>query len=212
MRVSLVLAATLMLASSAEAGKQTWTFERDKVGSRPAGFSVAHTGAGKEGAWQVRVDPAAPGRANVLAQTDSDTTDDRFLVAVPDGTSATDGRLTVRCKMVSGTVDQACGLVFRYRDSRNYYVTRANALEGNVRLYFVKGGVRKQIASWTGKVTAGAWHTYAVEFRGPRIRVSWDGAGVLDHRDQTFPGAGKVGLWTKADSVTYFDDLSLETL
>ena len=126
--------------------------------------------------------------------------------------SLRDVRLSVRCRPVSGRVDQACGLVFRYRDENNYYVTRANALEDNVRLYHVVNGRRRQFAGWNGKVAGQTWHTLAVEARGNRFRVEYDGKAVIDASDDTFREAGKVGLWTKADSVTHFDGLSAKPL
>lgn len=188
---------------------RAWSFDGDGADAAPAGFRFARTGSGAPGGWVVRAEADAPSKPNVLAQLDADTTDFRFPVAVADEPSLRDMRLSVRCKMVSGKVDQACGLVFRYQDENNYYVTRANTLENNVRLYHVKDGRRQQIASATGTVAAGAWHDYRVEVRGDHIEVFWDGAKLLDHRDSTFPGAGKVGVWTKADSVTYFDDLTV---
>lgn len=100
--------------------------------------------------------------------------------------------------------------MFRYRDENNYYITRANALENNIRLYRVVNGRRQQFAGWDGKVTSVVWHTYEVEAQGDHFQVFWDGQKVIDARDETFSGAGKVGVWTKADSVTYFDDLKIE--
>ncbi len=144
----------------------------------------------------------------MLAQVDADTTDYRFPVAVANEPSLRDVKLSVRCKPVSGTVDQACGLVFRYRDQDNYYITRANALEDNVRLYHVVKGDRRQFAGWNGKVSSGAWHSLRVDAKGDRFEVYWDDKKVIDAHDGTLTDAGKVGLWTKADSVTYFDDLT----
>jgi len=190
----------------------TWKFDSDQPGQSPAGFSFGRTGGGAPGRWVVRAESAAPSRPNVLAQVDADGTDDRFPVAVADGVFLRNLRLSVRCKPVSGQVDQACGLVFRYVDENNYYVTRANALENNIRLYYVREGRRRQIASFSGRVTAGVWHKYAVEVRGDRIKVFWDGRQVIEKRDATFPGAGRVGVWTKADSVSYFDDLAVMSL
>lgn len=192
--------------------RRTYSFEDARSGAAPSDFSFARTGSGKPGRWAVVEDSTAPSGNRVLGQLDADRTDFRFPVAVASAPLLTDGRVTVKCKPVSGQVDQACGLVFRYVDADNYYVTRANALEGNVRLYYVKGGKREQIASWKGKVTAGRWHAYGVEFRGDHIVVTWDGAAVLDHRDRTFSRPGKIGLWTKADSIAYFDDLTAEPL
>ena len=191
---------------------KTWDFQSDKVDEAPAGFSFGKTGKGRPGKWVVRIDSTAPAGDHVLAQVDTDDTDDRFPVAVADAPVLKDLRLEVRCKPVSGKVDQACGLVFRYRDENNYYLTRANALEDNVRLYHVVNGRRRQFAGWNGKVAGQTWHTLAVEVRGNRFQVQFDGNPVMDAQDDTFQGAGKVGVWTKADSVTHFDALSAKPL
>jgi hypothetical protein len=148
----------------------------------------------------------------VLAQVDADSTDYRFPVAVADGPSFKDVKAQVSCKPVSGKVDQGCGLIWRYRDANNYYLTRANALENNVRLYYVKDGRRVQIASWSGKVASGQWHKVAVDARGDRFEISFDDKKILDAKDATLGEAGKVGVWTKADSVIWFDDLSATAL
>jgi hypothetical protein len=189
-----------------------WTFDADRTDAAPVGFSFGRTGDGPTGRWIVKAAADAPSAGNVLAQTDTDATDMRFPVAVADGPSLRDVRLSVRCKAISGKVDQACGLVFRYKDENNYYVTRANALEGNVRLYHVKDGRRKQFASWSGEVKGNAWHELRVDARGEHLEVYFNGAKVIDANDKTFPDAGKVGVWTKADSVTYYDDLSATSL
>lgn len=186
---------------------QTWSFDADKAGGPPAGFAYGRTGSGKPGSWIIRAEPGAPSGANVLAQLDADSTDYRFPVAVANEPSLRDVRVSVKCEPISGRVDQACGLVFRYRDENNYYLTRANALENNVRLYVVKDGHRKQLESWSGAVTGKAWHELRVDAREDRFEVYWDGKKVLEGKDRTFADAGKVGVWTKADSVTYFDDL-----
>jgi hypothetical protein len=190
----------------------TWTFDADRADAPPAHFSFGRTGDGRPGRWIVKAEPDAPSGGNVLAQTDADDADARFPVAVANEPSLRDVRLSVRCKPVSGKVDQACGVVFRYKDENNYYVTRANALEGNVRLYYVKDGRRKQFAGWSGAVTANAWHELRADARGDHFEVYFDGAKVIEADDKTFPDGGKVGVWTKADSVTYFDDLSAAPL
>jgi|tagenome__1003787_1003787.scaffolds.fasta_scaffold20597580_2 hypothetical protein len=189
----------------------TWTFEADSPGKPPGGFSFARTGEGKQGSWIVRAEPDAPSGKAVLAQVDRDDTDYRFPLAVT-GPELKDLRLTVKCKPVDGKVDQACGLVFRYKDENNYYITRANALENNVRLYHVKDGRRVQFAGWNGKVAKNTWHQLAVEARGEQMVVSFDGNRVIEASDGTFSNPGKVGLWTKADSMTLFDDLTLTAL
>ena len=192
-------------APSAPPSAREWTFDSDAVGSPPAGFSFGRTGEGREGKWLVRADPA-----NVLAQTDGDPTDNRFPVAFTVETFPADVDLRVKCKPMLGSVDRACGLVLRVSDANNYYLTRANALENNVRLYFVKEGHRQQLASWSGPVTSGAWHDLRIVAKGDHFEVSWDGSTVIDHRDTTFLNGGHVGVWTKADSVSYFDNLSVK--
>ncbi|MBZ0119282.1 MAG: DUF1080 domain-containing protein [Sandaracinaceae bacterium] len=192
------------------AATRTRTFDDDAANAPPAGFSFGRTGSGALGRWVVQAEAGAPSGANVLAQLDTDDTDFRFPVAVLDAPVLRDVRVSVRCKMVSGSVDQACGLVARYRDENNYYITRANALEGNIRLYAVRDGQRRQLASWSGRVPPNAWHEYRLEVRGDHLEVFWNGQRVLDHHDTTFTEAGRVGVWTKADSVTHFDDLRAE--
>jgi hypothetical protein len=171
-------------------------------------MSFGRTGQGKEGRWMVVAAADAPSKSNVLAQLDADPTDYRFPVAVVDSASFKDVKLSVSCKPVSGKVDQGCGLVWRYKDANNYYLTRANALEDNVRLYHVKDGNRIQFASWSGKVASNKWHKLRVEAKGDHFEVYFDDKKVMSANDSTFTEAGKVGVWTKADSVIQFDDLS----
>jgi hypothetical protein len=199
-------------APASGGGAHAWSFDSDADGSAPAGFSFGRTGRGREGKWLVRREGDAPSLPNVLAQVDADATDYRFPVAWANDPVLADLELSVRCKPVSGEIDRACGVVFRLRDANNYYLSRANALENNVRLYFVKRGERRQIASWSGRVSSGVWHEYRMRVQGDHIEVTWDGTKVIDHHDATFSDAGRVGLWTKADSVTYFDDLAVKPL
>ncbi|MFI5393994.1 MAG: hypothetical protein ACHQ9S_00550 [Candidatus Binatia bacterium] len=219
--VALVVMVTAAQADDAGAAKRVWNFDSDTVDAAPAGFVFGRTGSGRPGRWIVRSEAAAPSGPNVLAQVDTDNTDYRFPVAVIDDSNLRNLRLSVKCKPVSGKVDQACGLVFRCRDENNYYVARANALEDNVNLYYVKDGRRKQITGWrvitgyltgvlggTNKVSSGKWTDLAVEATGDHFEVYWDAKKVIDTHDKTFADAGKIGLWTKADSVTYFDDLT----
>ncbi len=200
--------ASPVATTASASGPRTWNFDSDTLDAPPAQFAFGRTGTGREGKWLVRAEPGAPSGPNVLAQTDADPTDNRFAVAFTVDAFPADVDLAVKCKPISGSVDRACGLVLRLIDTNNYYLTRANALENNVRLYFVKEGHRQQIASWTGNVTSGVWHAYRIVATGDHFEVYWDGAKILDHRDSTFASGGRVGVWTKADSVTYFDDLT----
>ena len=182
-------------------------FDRDDVGKPPAHFSFALTGQGKPGVWIIRKDEAS--RGNVLVQTDGDTTDYRFPLAVYEDVTAKDVDLSVRFKGIAGKGDQGAGIIWRYRDANNYYITRCNALEDNCTIHHVVNGRRVAFQNKNVKVATNTWHTLRVEAVGDHFVVTYDSAKVLDARDQTFKDAGKVGLWTKADSVMAFDDFTI---
>ena len=191
----------------------TFTFDKDAVGKKPSGFVFARTkNLGKPGKWVVEALKDAPSGGKALGQVDNDDTSARYPLAVTATGFPPDVKVSVKCKAVSGDTDQACGVVFRYQDENNYYITRSNVLEGNVRLYHVKDGKRTQFASWDGKVAGNVWHELTAEARGDTLRVHFNGQKVIDAKDDTFPAGGKVGLWTKADSVVYFDDLRITSL
>ncbi len=195
-------------APVAQTGKAiTFNFDAETSGSVPKGFHVGLTGGGAPPQWLVRADDSAPSKPNVVVQTSADPTDYRFPLLVADDVSFRDLELSVRFKAISGTVDQAAGLVFRLKDANNYYVVRANALEDNYRLYHVVAGRRVQFAGANAKVTSGTWHELRVEAVGNKFACYIDGVKKIEATDDTFKDAGKIGVWTKADSVTYFDDL-----
>jgi Domain of Unknown Function (DUF1080) len=189
----------------------TLDFDAGIVGTLPTGFSSAVTGGGGPASWMVVEDFTAPSSGKVLAQTSIDKTSSRFPLCVYNAFTAADVTVSVSFKPISGKVDQAAGLVARYRDKDNYYVVRANALENNVRLYKVERGNRKQFAGANVKVPSGEWQTLALEVQGTHFRVFFNDTLLFEADDATFKNAGKVGLWTKADSVTYFDDLRVKT-
>lgn len=190
------------------AGKEfLYNFDSDAVGKLPAKFHDGLTGQGAKAQWVVKADPSAPSQPNVLAQTSTDKTDYRFPLAIADEGSFKDLDMSVKFKSVSGDVDRAAGIAFRLTDANNYYVVRANALEDNYRLYHVVKGRRVQFAGANFKVASGEWHELRVECAGSHIICYYDGEKKIDATDETFKEAGKVGLWTKADSMTYFDDL-----
>lgn len=181
-------------------------------------FSQHLTGVGAPGAWQLQRMDYAPSGQNVLVQTSRETNSYRFPHLVIEGFSATNAQLQVSFKTVSGVKDQAAGLVWRWQDSSNYYVARANALEGNVVMYKMLNGKRTDLkplgagANAYGaqaKVTPNTWHKLRVIALGNRFTVELDNVMQFEVQDSTFPGAGKVGLWTKADSVTAFDDFAV---
>lgn len=169
------------------------------------------TGEGEAGKWTIVADPTAVnGRA--LGQLSNDPTDYRFPLAIYKPYSGKDLELSVRFKAVAGTVDEAGGIVLRLSTPDDYYVARANALEDNVRFYRVVKGRREQLAGADLKVSANQWHMLTLRAEGERLTVSFDGNALFSAQDGTFRDAGKVALWTKADSVTYFDRISITSL
>jgi hypothetical protein len=190
-------------------GPRTFTFDGDAVGAPPAGFEFARTGGGAEGKWVVEADRDKPAN-HVLTQSSADPTDYRFpLAVVKDGTYK-DVTLSVRARPISGKVDQGFGLVWRYHDANNYYITRCNADEDNCTIYHVVKGSRRPFQNKSVKVATSTWHTLKLAAKGDRFTVWFDGEKILDAKDETFREAGKVGLWTKADSVIQFDELTIE--
>ena len=184
-----------------------YNFDSDAPGQLPLKFHEAFTGHGVPAQWVVTSDSSAPSAPYVLAQISNDKIDYRFPLAIADEGSFQDLEMSVRFKAVSGSVDRAAGVVFRLKDANNYYIARANALEGNYRLYRVADGNRQQIGGANLKVASDEWHEIRAECVGNQIICYYDGEKKIGTTDDTFKEAGKVGLWTKADSVTHFDDL-----
>jgi hypothetical protein len=191
-------------------------FSEDVVGQAPKGFEFGHTAkVGAPGKWVVQAD----GSNKYLAQVDPDDTRSRFPVAVVPDIMAADVDLSARFRPVSGRVDQAAGLVWRFQNEDNYYIVRANALENNVVLYKVEKGTRTDLpvkgeGRTYGKKTqvpSGQWSTLRLVATGPRFEVFFNGSKLYEVEDATFTQAGKAGLWTKADSVTQFDDVTIVT-
>lgn len=211
-RRRLLMAATAATSLAASPGKATdpairLDFENMPAGSPPQGFTVALTGGGALPAWKVIEDPTAPAGPKVLAQTGSDKTDYRFPLAILDVPQPADVDVTVMFKPVAGEVDRAAGIAVRLKDANTYYVVRANALEDNVRLYRVVGGQRIQFAGTSAKVRAGLWQELRLRVQATRFEVFLGGKSLYVANDTAINGGGRVALWTKADSITYFDDL-----
>lgn len=203
-RTFLAGAAALTVATSRAEAQQT-----TRIDLETAAYTGAITGSGAPALWELRVDPTAPTRRKVLAQTSADKTDYRFALAILDAPAPANLDVSVRFKPVAGEVDRAAGLAVRLRDRDNYYVVRANALEDNVRLYKMVGGQRLQFAGTNAKVPSGVWQELRLKVEGNRFEVFLDGKTLYTASDATFAAAGRVALWTKADSVTYFDDLRI---
>ncbi len=181
----------------------TLSFDQNTVGALPAGWRAGVTGRGSP-RWTVETDADAPGKPSVLKQSGSGT----FPWCVRTDASFADGAVEVKFKALSGREDQAGGLVWRFQDGDNYYVARANALEDNVSLYYTQHGRRNTLKYVDAPVPGNTWHTLRVEFSGKRMRVIFNGKPAIDMDDEHIANAGAIGVWTKADSVTLFDDFT----
>jgi hypothetical protein len=181
----------------------TVNFDSDKTGALPTAWVGGVTGRGTH-KWAIEADASAPSKPNVLKQSGSGS----FPYCVLKESSLTDGYVEVKFKPLSGREDQAGGVVWRFKNGDNYYVARANALENNVSLYYTESGSRKTLKYVDAPVPKNTWHTLRVEFSGQAIKVILDGKRYIDYNDGHIAGAGSVGVWTKADSVTSFDDFS----
>lgn len=222
MKMRMILTCILIVGATmlSHAHSLVIDFNKDEINKTPKGFSTTLTGNGTTGVWVVMKDETAPSTPYVLAQTDMDKTGYRFPVCVYDDLSAKDVDVSVRFKPVKGNEDQAAGIVWRYQDKNNYYIVRANALENNVVLYKVVKGKRTDLPlvgegrtyGMKTKVPNAVWGTLRVVAKGDLFEVFYNGKKLYDVHDKTFVEAGKVGLWTKADSYTLFDDLSITTL
>jgi len=199
MKTTTILAGALLAAGA----PQTVNFDKAEVGKPPSGWTATQTGAG-QARWVIAQDDTAPSRPNVLKQSGQAT----YPVCLKDDTNLKDGFVEVKFKAISGKEDQAAGIAWRAKDANNYYVARANALENNVTIYHTIGGRRTEKKRTRMPVASNQWHTLRVEFQANHFVVRLNGAEALTWDDETFKDAGKVGVWTKADSVTLFDDFS----
>jgi hypothetical protein len=209
MRATCVLLVLVGGALAEDAKPRKWDFEDAEVGKLPKGWTAAKTGEGEGSVWKVVEDKTAPKGPKVLAQT-AEGPNALFNLCVADDTSFKDVEVTVAFKANKGTKDQGGGIVWRYADANNYYVARFNPLEDNYRLYKVVAGKRIQLATKEElKAPAGEWHTLTIKMIGDQIECHLNGKRQLEAKDDTFPKAGKVGLWTKADAQTTFDEFTV---
>jgi hypothetical protein len=209
------LAACVLASAKTQAQTQTGAkmiaTETMTVGSAPAAFDFARTGQGGPGRWMVVDDDTATGK-RAIEQSSTDRTDFRFPLAIYQPVAAKNVEVSLRFKPVAGKVDQAGGIAVRVTSPNDYYLVRANALEDNVRFYRIVKGRREQLASADVKVASGEWHSLGLKAENDRFTVVFDGKPLHSTNDRTFPVPGRVALWTKSDSVTRFDQISIQVL
>jgi len=206
-----IIGATLFLLEMNDMSNQAISFESTQTGGAPEGWTATLTGSG-DPKWTVESDATAPSKSKVLKQSGRAT----YPLLLKNDTNIKDGFVEMRFKAVAGSQDRAAGIVWRAKDANNYYVTRANALEDNVVLYKTVNGTRSALDIVGRKggygvnvaVPSGTWHTLRIDFKASRFSVSFNGKQLFEVEDSTFTDAGKVGLWTKADSVTLFDEVT----
>lgn len=199
--ITRIFVAVILLAAASQADASH--FDDATPGAQPPGWICTKTGTGTPN-WTVVADETAPSKPNVLKQAGAAT----YPVALKSGTNLKDGFVEVKFRPVSGKEDQAGGVIWRAKDADSYYVARANALEANLTIYHTIKGKRVAFKNASVPVKSGEWHTLRVDFAGTTFVVTFDGRQLIEASDDSFPEAGMVGLWTKADSVTLFDDFS----
>lgn len=207
----LLAAALIVSTMEVSAVADRASFADKTIGAAPNGWTVTMTGRGKP-KWTVEEDTTAPSKSKVVKQSGNAT----YPLLLKDGSSLKDGFVEIQFKALTGNEDRAAGIVWRAKDANNYYVVRANALEDNVVLYKTVDGRRSELDIVGRKggygvkapVPSGQWHALRVEFAGSRFKVAFNGKAIFEVEDRTLPDAGQIGLWTKADSVTEFDNIS----
>ncbi len=200
-RSILAFIAVVLLASglAAQERRESWNFDADNPGTIAKGF------INNVGEWKIVADSTAPSLPNALAQL-ANSPESTFNITLVSDTHYKDLEVSVKMKALSGKGDQGGGLVWRAKDAKNYYVARYNPLENNYRVYKVEKGRRTQLKSAAIKRSEG-WHTLMVTMKDDQIECYYDGTKYLDAKDFTFGSPGKIGLWTKADAQSHFDDL-----
>ena len=217
----LVVFAVLLLAWRAGGAERVFDFSDTAVNETPKGFRSALSGTGKPGDWKVIMDegsallspisPKAP-RTNkraVLAQLSRERTDEHSPLLIFEEETYGDFTLTTRFKIVDGQAEQMAGIAFRIQDEKNYYYIRASALGNSFYFFKIVDGVRSAPIGTKAPISKGAWHELTIECKGHEIRGLLDGKELIPTLgDKTFK-SGKLGFWTKSDSVSYFSDTRL---
>ena len=194
------------------AGAVTNHFDTDVIDQAPIGFTVHTVGPGRPAQWLVKAASDAPSAGNVLMQCDNDDTNNRFPCVLSTSGRFANVRVEVKAKGINGNRDRSFGVIARAIDEKNYYVVRCNTVNENIRLYRLIDGKRSELAEWEGSAAPGVWHSIALEVVGDQLTVFFNGKKVIEHHDGTFAHPGRVGLWTKAEAISQFDDFSATPL
>ena len=189
---------------------QIWNFDHEQPGTLPGEFTIGTLFDGRPaGNWQVLATDRTKSPPHVLAQLMAKGAEHAYKVLLIKEVIASDLNLEVSFLPIQGQADMGGGLIWRAADDRNYYLARANPLEQNIRVYRVVKGVRHLLENFDQTIDVRQWHSLRVMHRGCQINIFYDDKQVFDLCDKTFQ-AGMIGLWTKSDAVTYFDDLQLQ--
>jgi hypothetical protein len=199
-------------ATPAPESVRTWNFDEDRLDQLPPKFLMGTFFDGRPaGDWKVVKSPQAVSPPQVLAQLRNKGAEHNYNLVLVEDTNATDMDLSVSFLPISGKADMGGGLIWRAADDRNYYLARANPLEQNIRIYHVVKGIRHMLKNFYQIIDVKNWHRLHVVTRGCQIQVFYDDKPIFDLCDKTFQ-EGRIGLWTKSDAVTYFDDLRFAIL
>jgi hypothetical protein len=211
MRWQLISATAFLVATQTMADERgiTVRFQKEDEGKVPAGWKAAKTGKGEGSDWKVVADDTAPSKTGYALAQLAKSPGNVFNLCVRDAPNLKDVEVSVAFKAVAGKDDQGGGIVWRYQDADNYYIARMNPLEDNFRVYKVQAGKRTQFQNYDVKAPAGEWHTLKIKMTGDNIECFLDGTKYLNAKDSTFDKSGKVGLWTKADAQTHFDQFTV---
>ena len=202
-------ASPVVSQGSSDNQPHVWTFDADTSGTLPRDFVVGTLFDGRTaGEWKVVQKSDSPSPPNVFGQVMGKGAEHAYKVVLVNGSKSSDLDLEVSLLAVDGKADMGGGLIWRAADDRNYYLTRANPLEQNIRIYRVVKGVRHMIQNFDHIIDVRSWHKLRVNMKGCRVQVLFDGKQIFELCDATFK-EGRIGLWTKSDAITYFDDLKL---
>ncbi|MGE0472001.1 MAG: hypothetical protein AB7L09_26230 [Nitrospira sp.] len=210
LQIAILVMAAPMVSYGLENTTKVWTFDDDPQKTLPSEFQIGTLFDGRPaGEWKMLETDRAKSPPGVLGQLMAKGAEHAYKTLLINGTKSSDIELAISFLPIDGKADMGGGLIWRATDDRNYYLTRANPLEQNIRIYRVVKGVRQMLKNFDQIIDVRQWHALRVLTNGCRIQVYFDDKQVFDLCDETF-ATGRVGLWTKSDAVTYFDDLKLQ--